>query len=98
MGKKYTLAIAAAVLALTSAVYAQETLKGEVATVDEASGKIGINLAGTGTVGSSGGTTAPTNFKVRDALLFNAVKPGDKVSIMVEGSGDARIITQLRKE
>ena len=73
----------------------QETLKGEVATVDEASGKIGIKLSGT--VGS-GDTTAPTNFKVQDGLVFNAVKPGDKVSIVVERTGDDMTIKQLTKK
>jgi Cu/Ag efflux protein CusF len=66
-----------------------------VATVDEASGKIGIKLSGT--VGS-GDTTAPTNFKVQDGLVFNAVKPGDKVSIVVERTGDDMTIEQLTKE
>lgn len=66
-----------------------------MATVDEASGKIGIKLSGT--VGS-GDTTAPTNFKVQDGLVFNAVKPGDKVSIVVERTGDDMTIEQLTKE
>lgn len=82
------------VLGLASA-YAQETLKGEVATVDEASGKIGIKLSGT--VGS-GDTTASTSFKVQDGLVFNAVRPGDKVSIIVERTGDDMTIKQLTKE
>jgi len=81
-----------AILGLASAVYAQETLKGEVATVDEASGKIGIKLSGT--VGSGD----KTNFKVQDGLVFNAVKPGDKVSIVVEKTGDDMTIKQLTKE
>jgi Cu/Ag efflux protein CusF len=78
-----------------SVVCAQETLKGEVATVDEASGKIGIKVAGT--VGSSD-ATAPTSFKVGDGLVFNAVKPGDKVSIVVERTGDDMTIKKLTKE
>ena len=82
------------VLGLASA-YAQETLKGEVATVDEASGKIVIKLSGT--VGS-GDTTASTSFKVQDGLVFNAVRPGDKVSIIVERTGDDMTIKQLTKE
>ena len=95
MRQKRIVILAAIVLALASAVYAQETLKGEVATVDEASGKIGVRLSGT--VGS-GDTTAPTTFKVQDGLVFNAVKPGDKVSIVVEGTGDDMTIKQLTKE
>jgi Cu/Ag efflux protein CusF len=78
-----------------SFVYAQDTLKGEVATVDEMAGKIGIKLSGT--VGS-GDTAAPTNFKVEDGLVFNAVKPGDKVSIVVERTGGDPTIKKLTKE
>jgi Cu/Ag efflux protein CusF len=82
-------------LSLASMVCAQEALRGEVATVDEASGKIGVKLSGT--VGS-GDTTAPTTFKVQDGLIFNAVKPGDKVSIIVERTGDEMTIKRLTKE
>jgi Cu/Ag efflux protein CusF len=82
-------------LSLASAAFAQETLRGEVATVDEASGKIGIKLSGT--VGSSD-VTAPTSFKVRDGLIFNAVKPGDKVSFTAERSGNEMLIRDLKKD
>ena len=82
-------------LSLSSNLYAQESLKGEVATVDEASGKIGIKLVGT--VGSSD-ATGPTTFKVQDGLLFNAVKPGDKVSFTSECIGDEMVIRNLTKE
>jgi Cu/Ag efflux protein CusF len=83
------------VLGLASAVYAQDTLKGEVATVDEASGKIGIKLSGS--VGASD-ATSPTAFKVEDGLIFNAVKPGDKVSFTSERVGDEMIIKKLTKD
>ena len=72
-----------------------ETLKGEVATVDEASGKISIKLSST--VGSSNATT-PTYFKVQDGLVFNAIKPGDKVSIVVERTGNEMRIKNLTKD
>lgn len=72
-------------LSLASAAFAQETLKGEVATIDEASGKIGIRM--TGTVGSSD-VTAPTSFKVADGLVFNAA----------ERVGDEMIIKDLKKD
>ena len=78
-----------------STVFAQDTLQGVVATVDEASGKIGIKLSGT--VGS-GDATTPTSFKVEDGLVFNAVKPGDKVSIVVERTGAGLTIKKLTKE
>ena len=69
-----------------------ETLKGEVATVDEASGKISIKLS------STVGSTTPTYFKVQDGLVFNAVKPGDKVSFTAERKGEEMTITKLTKE
>lgn len=90
-----TIGLAIFAFCFASSVYAQNILKGEVATVDEASGKIGIKLSGT--VGS-GDITGPTSFKVEDGLVFNAVKPGDKVSVVVERTGDELIIKRLTKE
>ena len=78
-----------------SAAYAQEALKGEIATVDKASGIIGIKL--NGTVGSSD-ATAPTPFKVQDALMFKAIKPGDKVSFTSERVDGVLTIKNLTKE
>jgi Cu/Ag efflux protein CusF len=84
-----------AVLSLGGVAYAQEAMTGEIATVDEASGKLGIRLSGT--VGS-GDTIAPTQFKVQDALLFNAVKPGDKVTFSAENLNGVMTIKKLTKE
>jgi Cu/Ag efflux protein CusF len=95
MGPIRIFVLATIALGFASAVGAQENVKGEIVTVDEASGKIGVKL--TGTVGS-GDTTAPTSFKVQDGLIFNAVKPGDKVSLIVERTGDELTIKQLTKE
>ncbi|MGA7151595.1 MAG: hypothetical protein WBY84_09350 [Pseudolabrys sp.] len=64
-------------LNIASAARAQETLKGEVVAIDRASKKISIKLGGT--VAPSD-TTAPTPFKIQDALMFDAVKLGDKFS------------------
>ena len=82
-------------LSIASAAYAQEALKGEVVTVDKASKKIGIKLSGT--VGPSD-TTAPTPFNVRDARMFNAVKPGDKVSFTAERDDGLMTIKEITKE
>jgi Cu(I)/Ag(I) efflux system periplasmic protein CusF len=89
--------VASAVIAFSSvgAAYAQQTLTGEVVTVDELSGKIGVKLSGT--VGASD-TTSVTNFKVEDGLIFNAVKPGDKVSFTSERVGGEMIIKKLTKD
>ena len=85
----------AVALSLASAAYAQEVLKGEIATVDKASGIIGIKLMGT--VGSSD-ATAPTPFKVQDASMFKAVEPGDKVSFTSERVDGVLTIKNLTKE
>jgi Cu/Ag efflux protein CusF len=95
MGRFRIFVLATIAFCFASAVHAQETVKGEIVTVDEASGRIGVKLSGT--VGS-GDMTAPTSFKVQDGLIFNAVKPGDKVSLIVERTGDELTIKQLTKE
>ena len=82
-------------LSIASASYAQETLKGEVVAVDKASKKIGIKLSGT--VGSSD-ATAPTPFKVQDARMLNAVKPGDKVLFTAEREDGVMTIKEITKE
>jgi Cu(I)/Ag(I) efflux system protein CusF len=82
-------------LGIASAAYAQEALKGEVVKVDKASKNISIKLSGT--VGSSD-ATAPTPFKVRDARMFNAVKPGDKVSFTAEREDGVMTIKEITKE
>jgi Cu(I)/Ag(I) efflux system periplasmic protein CusF len=91
----HTIISAIVVLSVASAACAQEALKGEVAKVDEASGSISIKLSGT--VGSSD-TTTPTAFKVQDGLIFNAVKPGDKVSFTAERVRGELTVKQLKKE
>ena len=82
-------------LSIASAAYAQEALKGKVVTVDKESKKIGITLSGT--VGSSD-ATAPTPFKVQDARMFKAIKPGDKVSFTAEREGGVMTIKEITKE
>jgi Cu/Ag efflux protein CusF len=82
-------------LGLAGAVYGQEGMKGEVVTVDEASGKIGIRLSGT--VGS-GDTIAPTLFKVQDGLVFKTLKSGDKVTFTAEPDGGIMTIKKITKD
>ena len=91
-----SIAMAAIVaLGLAGAAYGQEGMKGEVAAVDEASGKISIQLSGT--VGS-GDTIAPTPFKVQDSLVFNTLKPGDKVTFTAEPDGGIMTIKKITKD
>ena len=90
-----TMASVVVALSLVSAAHAQESLKGEIVTVDRASRIIGIKLKGT--VASSD-VTAPTPFKVQDDSMFKAVKPGDKVSFTSERVDGVLTIKNLTKE
>jgi Cu(I)/Ag(I) efflux system periplasmic protein CusF len=93
---RITVSVIVALSIASAAAYAQEAFKGEVVTVDKTSKKIGITLSGT--VGPSD-TTAPTPFNdVRDARMFNAVKPGDKVSFTAEREDGVMTIKEITKE
>ena len=82
-------------LNIASAARAQETLKGEVVAIDRASKKISIKLGGT--VAPSD-TTAPTPFKIQDALMFDAVKTGRQVFIYAEREDGVKTIKEITKE
>jgi Cu/Ag efflux protein CusF len=86
---------AAVVVGAVGLCYAQETIKGKVTNVDEAGGKIAIQISGTSGAGAS---MAPTQFKVQDALIFKAVKPGDQVSITTENVNGVPTIKSLKKQ
>ena len=86
---------AALVLGASSLSYAQQTIKGKVASIDQAGGKISIQISGTTGAGT---TMAPTVFKVQDGLMFNAIKQGDKVSITSENVNGMPTIKCLKKE
>jgi len=64
----------------------KETLRGVVAAVDERNDSITLRLP----------SDASTVLKVRDGLLFNAVRYGDRVEVTVENIGGARTIVGLR--
>ena len=86
---------AALVLGASGLSYAQETIRGKDASVDEATGKISIQISGTTGAGAS---MAPTQFKVQDGLIFNAIKPGNQVSITTENVNGVPTIKSLKKE
>ena len=88
---------AALVLLTCSGAIAQQSMTGTISKVDEASGKVAIQQTQGGTVGASSGA-APEEFKVQDGLLFNAIKPGDKVTFTVTDSGGVKTITKLEKQ
>ena len=87
----------AAIAIISSGALAQQALTGSITMVDEANGKITIQLTQGGTVGANtaGGTD---EFKVQDGLLFNAVQAGDKVVFTAAEIGGVRTITKLQKQ
>jgi Cu/Ag efflux protein CusF len=73
-----------------------QTASGTVTKVDEKKGTITIQLTQGGTVG---GSDSVQEFRAQDPLLFNAVRPGDKVDFRVfEQSDGTKTITKLNKE
>ncbi len=91
--------IAAAVaFGISAGAYAQQaTFRGEITKVDEPAGTITLKQDQTGTVGA-GAPPAIADYKVRDGLLFNAVKAGDKVEVTVERVDGKPTITKLQKQ
>ena len=75
---------------------AQQAMKGVVTGIDEPAGTISIQQTASGTVGASGGVT--DSYRVKDGLLFNAVRPGDKVVISFDTIDGAKTIIRLDKE
>jgi hypothetical protein len=75
--------------AFASDVAARETLRGTVAETNERNDTLTVQIASTGQSG---------DFKVRDGLLFNAVRYGDPVEITVETVGGVKTIVALKKE
>jgi Cu/Ag efflux protein CusF len=94
---KLTKAIwASAVIGLmSSAALAQQTLTGTVIRVDEQKGTIAVSQTQSGTVGSTG---EAQDFKLQDGLLFNALRPGDKISFTVSDVNGTKTITKLNKQ
>ncbi|MEA3112843.1 MAG: hypothetical protein QOG58_2642 [Caballeronia sp.] len=88
---------AAVILITCSSAFAQQSVTGTISKVDEANGKIAIQQTQSGTVGANPGGAAE-EFKVQDGLIFNAVKPGDKVVVTVTEVGGVKTISKLEKQ
>ena len=89
---------AALVIGASGFSYAEQTIKGKVASVDKAAGKISIQLSGAAAASGAAGPPAPTPFKVKDPRLFNAIEQGDQVSVTTENVNGVPTITGLKKE
>ncbi len=97
LGPVVTLAIAFA-LAIPSAIYAQEGMKGEITKMDELKGTITIKQSSVGTVGANSESGTTRDFKVKDGLMFNAVKAGDKVVFTAETVDGNLAIVKMQRE
>ncbi len=75
-----------AVASVSAPVAARETLRGTVAAIDERNDSVTLRLA----------SDVSTRLKVRDGLLFNAVRYGDQVEVTVETVDGVRTIVGLR--
>jgi Cu/Ag efflux protein CusF len=86
---------AALVIAAPCSVFAQQAMQGRVARIDQAAGKVAIQLDGTT---GAAGATAPTQFKLKDPALIGALKPGDHVSFTSENVNGVPTIGSLSKD
>ena len=77
---------------------AQEARRGTVVGVDEATGSITIQQPQAGTVGAASPATPPDRYAVKDGLLFNALRAGDKVTFSSQEISGVKTITQRQKE
>jgi Cu/Ag efflux protein CusF len=87
----------AATAMLSLGALAQESRQGTISRVDPAKGTIAVLEAQAGTTGSSAMFT-PQEYKLKDALLFNAIKDGDRISFTMEEKDGVKTITKLQKQ
>jgi Cu/Ag efflux protein CusF len=66
----------------------QETIQGVVTGIDERNDRLTVRLA----------SKTTSDFRVQDALIFNAVRYGDSVELTVEEIDGAKTVVGLRKE
>ena len=77
---------------------AQEVRHGTVVAVDEGTGSVTIRPPPARTVGANGLAEPSDRFAVQDALLFDALHAGDKVTFESQEISGVNTITQLQKE
>ena len=91
--------LAAVLLAgIAAFAHAQQTIKGKVAAVDKAAGRILIQIAGTVATSGAGAATAPTPFKVANPQLLNGIGKGDQVTLTTETVNGTPTVKSLTKE
>jgi Cu(I)/Ag(I) efflux system protein CusF len=79
----------------TSAVIAQDAIKGEVKKIDESAAKITLKHGPAKSLGMDEGMTMV--YRVKDPTLLKQVKVGDKVKFEAEEAGEGYTVTKLEK-
>ena len=91
------LAVATVMTAISSQALAERNVRGVVVKVDGIAGIISVREKHSGMAGAiSYGMVE--EFKVQDGLLFDAVRPGDKVVFSAFEMNGAMTITKLREQ
>jgi len=93
---RIALAASVALIFISSAALAQQTLTGMVTKINRITGTVAIQQTQTGTVGSSSGAAAE-EFKAQDGML-NTLHAGDRVKFSVSDTDGAKTITKLEKQ
>jgi Cu/Ag efflux protein CusF len=96
MSRAVFLGTSASALLAFSAL-AGESRSGNITRLDEASGTIAISEPQAVTTGSSA-AGASHEFKLRDGLMYNAFKEGDRIFFTVEESGGTGTVTKIEKQ
>jgi protein-tyrosine-phosphatase len=73
---------------LVAKVQPHETLRGMVTNIDERNDRITLRVS----------ADASRDFKVQDGLLFDSVRYGDRVEVIVENVAGAATIVELKEE
>ena len=98
---KITLAGLAALIALSSASFAQQGLTGTVTRIDRLDGTVSIQLQKPqnqgGTVGANTGPAEELKTKVQGNLL-NTLHAGDRVKFSITDAGGAKTISNLERQ
>ena len=83
---------------ICTAALAQEPLTGIVKMVDEQKRTITIEQTQSGTVGGGPAKQEYQEYKVKDGLAFNALRPGDKVVFSFFNADGTKTIEKMQKE
>ena len=77
---------------------AQESRSGTISRIDPAKGTIAVAESQPGTTGSSTTMSSAQEYQLKDPLVLNAIKDGDRISFTVDEKDGVKTITKLQKQ